>query len=93
LVVVEVAVQEVPDQDQPDQILQFLIMLQLVVVEVALMKLGLEVTEDQAVAVAAMEAVMDQAPQVKEILEVHQVVLVLEDQAEAQELQVEEMAE
>ena len=88
-----VVVQEVPDQDRPDRILQFLIMLQLVVVEVVQMKLDLEVTEDRVAEAAVMEVVTDQAPQDKEILEVHQVVIVLEDQAVAQELQVEEMVE
>jgi hypothetical protein len=92
-VVAVVAVQEVPDQDRPDRILQFLIMLQLVVVEVVQMKLDLEVTEDRVAEAAVMEVVTDQAPQDKEILEVHQVVIVLEDQAVAQELQVEEMVE
>jgi hypothetical protein len=65
----------------------------LVVAEVVQMKLGLEVMEDQAEVVAVTEVVTVQAPQDKEILEVHQVVVVLEDQAEVQELQVEATAE
>jgi hypothetical protein len=67
--------------------------LQLVVAVVEQMKLDQEATVVLVEAVAVMAEVTEPVLQVKEILEVHQVVVALEDPAAVRELQVEQMVE